>query len=150
MKPIDLSEVNEDVVNLMVWGAATAQQARDLNIFVINYHGDIVETSLYDHVTQSVEKITSPRGIWPKLFFEKHQWLDHSDIDGDKLIEGFALKYWEHNGRARVVATYLTEEEAENDWFDRIYNFDFMEDDQRDTQFFATKEEAEQYIISLV
>lgn len=34
-----------------------------------------------------------------------------------------------------------------NELFRRIYEYDFLTDDQRDTNYFETKEEAEEYLI---
>jgi hypothetical protein len=118
----------------------SAQEARNTIVFVLNYKGDIEQTNLYDHVVESAEKTTSPRGVMHKLFIEQ-------DRENDRWL----LKLWGSRGQgpAQLVASFETKEEAENEWFTRTYNYDFMEDDQRDTNWYPTREEAERHVAEL-
>lgn len=70
----------------------------------------IEENTLERRVRDSAEETTSPRGVMPKLF-----------------VEGCELRYWQPNGRSRVVDEFDTEEEADAEWLNRIYNSDYME-----------------------
>src|ERR1043166_3489348 len=111
----------------------SAKQARNTKVFVINsYKNEVEETTLFDHVAESAEKTTSPRGVEHKVFVRQ-----------DEEAGTWELCRWEPNGSARVIDTYNTEEEANDEWYTRIYNCDFMPDDQRDTQYWNTPEEAE-------
>lgn len=114
----------------------SAQQARNTPVFVISSEGTIEETNLYDHIAESAEKTTSPRGIMYKLFIEQ-----------DRESDLWQLKMWGFGGRgpAQVVETFETEEQAEDEWFARTEKYDFARDDQRDTQYFFTREEAEKH-----
>lgn len=112
----------------------TTQQTRNTKVFVINYKNEVEETTLYDHVMESAEETTSPRGVMRKVFVE--------EVDNGETIV-FELRKWEANGRARTIDTYSTEEEAANELYTRTYRYDFMTDDQRDTMYWNTREEAE-------
>jgi hypothetical protein len=113
----------------------SAQQARNTRIFVINnYKMEVEETTMYDHVRESAEETTSPRGVMPKLFVE--------EVDNGEAIV-YELRQWQPNGRARTVDTFDTEEQAQDEWYTRTYNYDFMTDDQRDTMYWLSFEEAE-------
>lgn len=113
----------------------SAQQARNTKVFVINnYKNEVEETTLYDHVMESAEEATSPRGVEHKMFVK--------EVDNSEAIV-FELRKWEANGRARTIDTYDTEAEAEDEKYTRTYNYDFLPDDQRDTMYFNTREEAD-------
>jgi hypothetical protein len=115
------------------------QHARNSRIFVIE-NETIVETNLYDHVMESAKEVTSPRGIWNEYFSEEIMVND----DQGEPVEKYAVKQWLGGGqKLMTVHIYDTWEEAEDYVFERIYKFDFQKDDQRDTFFFNTREEAE-------
>ena len=148
----------------------SAQQARDTKVFVINWHNKpepiIEETTLFEHVCESAEKTTTPFGIGCKMFTrEKMGSFYQKTGDVKKIItesayeilfdedredyeyygEGIVaweLCKWMPNGKAHVIDTYDTEEEANDEWYTRTYNCDFMPDDQRDTAYYSTEEEA--------
>lgn len=130
----------------------SVKEAKETIVFVLNFNGEIEETTLYDHVTESAEKTTSPRGVMTKIFVEETTVTEYnSDTEEDEEKTVWAVKQWgfHGNGPAKVVATFETEEEASDDWYTRIYNFDFQADDQRDTSFFLTCAEAEQHLVEL-
>lgn len=143
----------------------SSTEARNTKIFVIE-NGQVVETTLFDHVCESAEETTSPRGVMHKLFVEEKTGilykcgdtgrtiteLTYDELDeeaqGNFSIEGqgiiaWELRKWEANGRVRIIDTYETEQEANDEWYTRTYNYDFLPDDQRDTQYWNTREEAE-------
>ena len=115
----------------------------------------------YDFIMQSAEETTSPRGVEMKLHVrEKERQCSCYNEDEDTFNEncekcdhGTELVYevwdWGFRGQyPKKVDTFETEEEAEDFIFQRTYEYDFMRDDQRDTTYFDTKEEAEAEMIS--
>lgn len=113
----------------------SAQQARNTVIFIFNnYTNKIEETTLYDHVIESAEETTSPRGVEHKMFIK--------EVEGEENFY-YELREWMPNGKSRLLGTYDTEEAANDEWYTRTYNYDFMPDDQRDTMYWNTREEAE-------
>lgn len=129
----------------------SVKAAKETTIFVINYNGDVEETNLYDHVMESADKTTSPRGVMTRIFVEEAQL----DQEGNEVVSDFTnawvVKTWGVGGRgpSKIIANFETEEEARDDWFTRIYNFDFQQDDQRDTNYYSTRKEAEKHIAEL-
>ena len=59
------------------------------------------------------KETTSPRGVEAKLHI----------TEGDGLCY---LCYWQPDGKRRTLETYLTKEEAEQEWLKRTYFFDFL------------------------
>lgn len=121
----------------------SVKEAKETTVYVINYKGEVEKTNLYDHVMESADKTTSPRGVMTRIFVERH--------DDFEVKEAWAVKSWGTGGRgpAQIIDTFDNEEEARDDWFTRIYNFDFMQDDQRDTNYYSTRKEAEKHIAEL-
>jgi hypothetical protein len=136
-------------------GTITVKEAKEKEIFVIvqtdieysNYmvgkkqfsriskcNFKIEKTNLYSHVMESCDETTTPRGVAPRLHSryneETNQWeLWSWGISG--------------NNPVNYNVSFDTEEEIENELFRLVYEFDFVDDDQRDTMFFETEEEAE-------
>jgi len=115
----------------------TTQLARNTSVFVINLKGVIEETTIFDHVMASAEKTTSPRGVEHVLFVEEGE-------DGDAIM--WFLKKWQRGGKSEVVAQFETKEEAEEEKYQRVWKYDFLVDDQRDTSYYFSREEAEAII----
>lgn len=113
----------------------TAKQAQEKQVFVINYRGLIEKTSLFEHVMESATEVTSPRGVAPKLFIEQ------IEIFGENESETFELRRWE-GSKYRVVNSYQTYEEAEQELFETIYEVDYTNDDSRNCNWFETESEA--------
>lgn len=116
----------------------SAQQARNTKIFVIissrvnhsnAFVSQIYETTLYDHVMESAEHETSPRGVMTKMFID--------EVDGS-----FLLRMW-MNGKIHECDSFDTREEAEHEFFSRTYKYDFLQDDTRDTEYWLTREQAD-------
>lgn len=119
----------------------SAQQARDKKVFIINDKNEVEETTLYDHVVESAEMTTSPRGIEYKLFVIEVE--DVIDEESNEHVNKFELRKWRRDGRSDLIESFDTEADAQDEWFDRTYRFDFLPDDQRDTMYFETWEQAE-------
>jgi hypothetical protein len=106
------------------------EAAKATSIFLIdNEKLEVYESNLYDHVMESAEWTTPSVGNAQKLH-----------IVDNHLYE---LREWNRYGGYRVIDTYEAITDAEEELFDRVYRFDFQKDDQRDTSYFDTKEEAE-------
>lgn len=116
------------------------QEAQSKTVFVFNYQGEIEETNLYDHIMESKDETTSPVGVMGRLHI-RHEDGHISHVHND---EGkYEVWTWGPSGNnPRFIGVFETEEEAEEYLFDMIYSYDFMEDDQRDTSYFDTYEEA--------
>jgi len=145
----------------------SAQQARNTTVFIIE-KGEVVETTLYDHVMKSAEWTTTRNGNGPVLFireqfgeFYKHEetgrlinedtykGLDEAEQDeyvyAHDDVVAWQLIQWINNGQNFVIIDWFkTEEDAEDALFNRIYDYDFLPDDQRDTDYWDTREEAEE------
>ena len=143
----------------------TAQQAKDLVIFVIE-NGEIEATNLYDHVMASATEVTSPRGIWNKIFVEEVEVEKYRKLGTDQSITkekyndlsedeqenyesigdfNWALKEWKqpYFGGAKTIDLFDSEEEAEDECFRLHETYDFAKDGQRDTWYCHTIEEAQ-------
>lgn len=129
----------------------SAQEARNTTIFFIQ-DGHVESDTLFNFVTESAEEVTSPRGIWTKLFVEEMLAMvdlpeSHPDYAEGENEQGEAVKYglfeWTGGHKKTLIQTYDTKEAAEDEWYTRIYNYDFMSDDQRDTMYYSSTEEAE-------
>jgi hypothetical protein len=90
---------------------------------------EVYESNLYDHVMESAEWTTANVGNAQKLHIEYN--------------ELYELREWNRYGGYRVIEIYEAITDAEEELFDKVYRFDFQNDDQRDTSYFDTKEEAE-------
>lgn len=130
----------------------SAQQARNTQVFVIDYNGRIQETNLYDHVEVSAEKTTSPRGVMYKMFFEEYMFEADEADEAPFEWSPYVLKMWGSGGRgpADVLAIFDTKEEAEDEWFRRTYEYDFLPDDQRNTAYYSSREEAIEGLAMLI
>ena len=95
----------------------------------------VTTDTLENRVSESAEETTSPRGVEPKLF-----------------VEGTDLKYWEIGGHARLVESFDTKEEAEQEWLERTYEYDYLNSsnysDDYDTEEDALQAAAEMMEVS--
>lgn len=111
------------------------KEAKEKIVYTLDHENNIVETTLYDHIMLSIEECTSPRGCEPRLHI-RHD--DETDIYG--------LYLWARgNNRLTHVQDFETKEEAKQDLFMRTYEYDFLPDDQRFTEYFDTEEEAMEF-----
>jgi hypothetical protein len=121
----------------------SALEARNTKIFVIE-NGEVVETTLFNHVIESAEETTSPRGVMHKMFIDE---IDVEEFDSEDQYVGttqrYILREWQANGRSRELDRFNSEEAANDEWYTRTYNYDFTPDDQRDTRYWFTRDEAE-------
>jgi hypothetical protein len=109
----------------------TAAEAEQLTVYAFNYNGDIVETTLYDHVMESADQTTSPRGVMTKLFIDELE--DNT----------YSLRLWRGQQWVEIEQPFDSYEQAKTARFQHIFRDDYQRDDQRDTAFFYTREEAE-------
>jgi len=145
----------------------TAKEARETKIYFIKKEGksipriirgrqigyefnitklSIEEDDLYSFVMESAEQGTNPDGAGNKLFIREVE-KDVSDNDDDFDFETkFEVRRWNRSGSS-LIFVFDTEEEAEDCLFEIIYKYDFLDDDQRNTTFFYTIEEAEENLI---
>ena len=69
----------------------------------------IEANNLAYRIAEAAEETTSPRGVEPKMF-----------------VDGCSLKQWGRNGRAVTIQEFATEEEAQNEWLERTYQYDYL------------------------
>lgn len=72
----------------------------------------IEENLLADRIRLAAEECTSPKGVMPRLH-----------------IVGSSLMWWEVNGHERLIETFDTDEEAEQEWYNRTYEYDYINSD---------------------
>jgi hypothetical protein len=110
----------------------------------------IEETTLYDHIMESEDETTTPRGVAPREFVERIEPEDEVflwDIGRyEKVDQVWTISSWGVGGNhySRGTEYFSTEEAAEQKLFERIFEYDFANDDQRDTRYFESREEAEE------
>ncbi|MEO7016540.1 MAG: hypothetical protein ABI067_08345 [Leifsonia sp.] len=144
----------------------TAKQAQATKVYFIDYNDMTIDSdSLYNFVMESAEETTSPRGVMNKLFLQEKEIGLYQNIDDNEVIiekeynelnekekdnykylgntVKYQVRYW-MGSQSKVVEEFDSEEDAEDLIFERTYDFDFMPDDQRNTNYFLLKEEAEQ------
>lgn len=139
------------------------QLAEETTIFIVNKNL-IEETNLYDFVMISEDETTSPRGVAPRIFYEKNEQIlyrfidnividefDYEELnDEDRKFytietnEWFEMRTWGCTGNREKSLGYRfdTEEEAQNFIYEGIYNFDFQGDCNRRTYYHLTYEDA--------
>lgn len=116
----------------------TLQEAKDMIVYCLDAKGEIYPTSLFDHVMESADEVTSPRGIETKIFIEE---FEEATGDGEYTTR-YGLYNWLGGQKKTLIELFDTQEEADNEWFRRIMDYDFMRDDQRDTRYYSSIEEA--------
>jgi hypothetical protein len=100
-------------------------------------HTWFVDTeNLFDFIASFAEQGTNPDGAGNKMFIREKD-------------EQFELRYWQIGGRAKVIETFATEEEAEEEWFRRTYEYDFLQSNE-DNMYYSTEEEAEADIFETI
>jgi len=115
----------------------TVEEAKNEKIFVIE-NGEIVETNLFDFVMISAEMTTSPRGAENKLHVR--------EVETEERTE-YQVWTWGFRGQyPKLIETFTSLEEAENDIFSRTMKYDFNSDDQRLTLYFYDFDEAFAYL----
>ncbi len=132
----------------------------NLSPSIESYDLRITNDNLYDFIMQSAEETTSPRGVENKLHIrEKEQecscWdeeKDTYDVKCKKCYKGTELVYqvwdWGFRGQyPKLIDTFDTESEADDFILNKTYQYDFCNDDRRNTIFFDTIEEAKENLI---
>lgn len=118
----------------------TVKEAQETTIYIVNRNNMIEETNLYDHVMnfESENKLTS----------EYHEDEEIDEETGTITDNGkWRLRYHRVNRPSHLLdEEFETEEEADDEIFDRIYRIDF-ERANEDTLYFYSEEEARRDII---
>lgn len=111
----------------------TIKTAKDNTIFYINEDLEVESTTELEFIMRSVDETTSPMGVMPRL---------HIRENNDENT--FEVWTWGTSGNnAKFIKSFEIKEEADEFIFQKTYEYDFMEDDQRDTQYFFNEEEAQ-------
>lgn len=121
----------------------TAKEALQTIIYCIDADG-VYQTNLYKHVMESLSECTSPRGVMSEMWVEEHEEVIEEDGNYGTIVR-YRLCQWLAGRKYHVVDTYDTEEEAEDELYDRVYKVDYLNDDQRSTEYFTTEAEAKKY-----
>ncbi len=123
------------------------KEAENKVIFVFNHNGKIEKTTLYDHAIESRDETTSPVGVMGRLHI-RHEDIScrynlRNRVNNDKGF--FEVWTWGVNGNnPKFIEEFEKEEDAEEFIWEKIYSYDFAQDDQRDTSWFETIEEAQE------
>lgn len=101
-------------------------------IYFINMNNEIEKTDLHSFIMESADETTTPKGVGKRLHVREN---DEGTYD---------LWTWGVNGNnPRYLETFETKKEVEDEILLMTYNR-FLADDQRDTRYYDTEEEAEQ------
>ena len=110
----------------------------------------IESDDLYSFVIKSTKETTSPIGVMSKLHIRHEDYsCSYGKRNAVNNSEGlYEVWIWGASGNGQTfLDSFETEEEAEDYIFNRTYEYDFMTDDQRDTTFYSTIEEAERELL---
>lgn len=108
-------------------------EAQKTTIYFVNEDLEVEETTEAEFINQSIDETTSPRGVEPRLHVRENE--------DDNTFEVWT---WGPSGNnAKFIKSFEIKEEADEFIFQKTYEYDFMEDDQRDTQYFFNEEEAQ-------
>jgi hypothetical protein len=114
----------------------TLKTAQKTTIFYFDFQDKIKSMKLADFIYLSNDETTSPRGVESRLHIRENQ-----DEEGNVMT--YDVWSWGIRGNNPCfVESFETEEEA-NEYLFECACIDFEKDDQRDTRYFDTIEEAE-------
>lgn len=120
-------------------------EAENTKTFVIE-HQNVIETNLYDFVMKSIDETTSPVGVMPRIHV-RHESFSCSYGLRNRVNnnEGkYEVWSWGVSGNnSSFIEEFETREEAENYIFQLVFKYDFISDDQRDTSYYFSIQEAE-------
>ena len=113
----------------------------------------VATSSFCDFVMESIDETTTPKGVAPRNFVEEltveeTEQVWYEDLIGYyELNEGenyYTLSSWGVGGNNYRKGTmyYSTEEAADLALFQSVYDYDFIPDDQRNTMYYESVEEA--------
>jgi hypothetical protein len=110
-------------------------------------HWRIRPVNFHEFVCGFAEQGTNPDGAGPKLHISRNE--DYREVDGKwEDCSTYELRLWDPGGRRRLLETFDTEEEADEEWFRRTYEYDFSE--ANDNTFYSTEDEAKEAIIETI
>lgn len=93
-----------------------------MKVYVINHDNEVEKTNLYDHVMESREETTTPKGVAPKYFVEKVEIFK----DIDDLVQDFETS----NSREDFTSEVQFNLAAINDYIDNfLYEIKEKHDD---------------------
>lgn len=123
----------------------------DVDEAIEDTHLDVEDYDTYEEFKQDV-LFEKAREIQSDLLLNRFLKID--DFSFDEKNNYYQLVYWTistwgvaGNNYKRGNDFYATEEEAEDALFDKTYEFDFNNDDQRDTSYFMSYEQAEKELL---
>jgi len=138
----------------------TAKQAQETEIFYIDStykRGELIDfkidsDNLYNFVMRSAEETTSPVGVMGKLHIRHEDYsCRYGLLNSVKNDESkYEVWKWESNSKGTFYEEFETEEEADDYVFDMVYNYDFAKDDQRNTCYYDSEQEAIEALIECI
>lgn len=119
----------------------TLNEAKNTTVFLVDAFATINSNpikavNLFKHIAGYAEQGTNPDGVGPKLFIREAD-------------ESWELRYWIRGGKSRLIDSFSNEDEADEEWFQRTYKYDYLEANESN-QYFDTYQEAEAEIIQLI
>lgn len=105
-------------------------------VYVVNF-GEIEELTLAEHVMKSAEETTSPRGVENKLHIRENEETGKFEVWTWGILGRYPSKHDEFD----------TQEEADEYILEFVYERNFLNDDQRNTHYHFTLEEAKEELI---
>lgn len=131
------------------------KEAQDTTVFVVE-DNEIEEVNLYDFIMESVDETTTPRGVAPRDFIEEieikeddeyYLWDEFRHLTDEEKEKGgvvYTISSWGASGNnySQGDRYYMDEEYAENEFFKGVWEYDFLPDDQRNTCYYESFEEA--------
>lgn len=116
----------------------TAKKAKETEVFFVTDDLSVDSCSLYDHVIKFEDE--------NKLEVEYHEDIEFDEEDNKEIDNSkYRLRYYQVNRRSVLLGDeFDTEEEAEDEIFNRIYNYDFS---KTGTDFFYSENECIDYIV---
>ena len=145
--------------------------AKDTNVYVI-VDNTVVEANLHEHIMDSAEETTTPHGVDYVNYIaevEEHIYIninhkeyinedEYNLLDKEERLDyeyfGEIVNIWElrswigRGSKSMLSMSYDNKEDAEQALFECHIN-DFDRDDQRDTSYYYSYEEANNELISI-
>lgn len=123
----------------------------DVDEAIEDTHLNVEDYDTYEEFKKDV-LFEKAREIQSELLLNRFLTIDNFSFD--KKNNYYQLNFWTistwgvgGNNYKRGTDFYPTEEEAEDALFDKTYEYDFCNDDQRDTRYFMNYEQAKEELI---
>ena len=120
----------------------TVSEAKETIIYVIE-NGKPEEITLYSHIMASVDETTTPRGVAPRCFVE--------ELTDDNDESYWTISTWGIGGNNYRQGTEIfeSEEDAEDELFNRVWQYDFYNDCNRNTEYFDSYDKANERLAEM-